>query len=211
MRLLIVLALATCFVAMSVAVYVGSTGVTAGTAITLDIDELVEGSGLVVEGRVLSATPRWDERGRIETVYELLVERSFWGDDAAAQTVVLPGGVFPDGRGMVLAGMPQLTIGERSILFLSGEGVGGLRVPVGLSQGHVRVLDTPNGGHLAVRSHSLLHTVDALTGAPAGPAQDVLDYGGLVAEIHAAAARRAAREALGSAGSPGAGSGGGQH
>lgn len=194
MRLFVVLALAA-LVAASLVVSARLAAVTAGSAVTLDVQELVDGSDLVLEGRVLSAVPRWDDRGRIETVYELLVERTFWGTESASRTVVLPGGVFPDGRGMLLAGVPRPIVGERNILFLSPAGSGGLRMPVGLSQGQVRVLDTPGGGHLAVRSHSALHTFDALTGAPTAPGADVLDYAGLVAEIRAAAARRRVREA----------------
>ena len=167
----------------------------AGTAVTMGIAELVDASGLVFEGRVLAAQATEDERGCIQTEYEVLVERTFWGSAADAMFVTLPGGVLPDGRGMLIAGLPLLSVGERTLLFLSEAAPSGLRMPVGLSQGQLRVLDGPGGERIL---SSALTQSCALTGTGqhvAAPPAEVLDYAAVVAEIRAAAAARSAREA----------------
>ena len=54
--------------------------------------------------------------------------------------------VLEDGSGMILAGMPRIAAGEETLLFLSAEGATGVRMPVGLSQGKFRVIQTEDGG-----------------------------------------------------------------
>lgn len=99
----------------------------------------------------------------------------------------MPGGVLPDGTGMILPGVPRLRPGDDAILFLSRESVAGMRVPIGLSQGRFRI-ETPIDGHrVVVRSHEDLGLLDPKSGSlyEAGPTE-YHEYAELVAKIHAA-------------------------
>ncbi len=162
-------------------------GVRAGTALRMDVPDLVEAADLVVEGRVLAARAVETASGLVETEYELLVDRTFRGAPVATRTLRLPGGVLDDGRGMVLAGVPRLLEGEDALLFLSAPGSRGVRMPVGLAQGRYRVLTRLDGSRVAVRDQADLGLVDPATGRLLGEGgAHVRDYADLVAEIQAA-------------------------
>lgn len=167
--------------------------VAAGTAVRLDLDTLFDGSDLVLEGRVSSARVLESAPGRIETEYTISVDRTFWGADMQQRTVRLPGGVLPDGRGLILPGMPELRAGEDALLFLSQEGSTGVRMPVGLAQGKLRVSSSLGGQRVLVGDRAQLSLTDATGGGvqEAAP-HDLLDYAETVAELHAAAERRSA-------------------
>ena len=161
--------------------------VRAGTALRMDVPDLVEAAELVVEGRVLAARAVETEAGLIETEYELLVDRTFRGSPLGVRTLRLPGGLLDDGRGMILAGVPHLRPGEDALLFLSAEGGRGVRLPVGLAQGRYRVLTRLDGTRIAVRDQADLGLVDPSTGRLLGTeGAHVRDYAELVAEIEAA-------------------------
>ncbi|MDP6539170.1 MAG: hypothetical protein QF903_02525 [Planctomycetota bacterium] len=170
----------------------------AGTAVRMDIPELVDQSDLVFEGRVLERDVRQDSQGRIETTYRISVERTFWGPDQLIRRVRVPGGVLADGRGLLLPGMPEIAVGEDVLLFLSRPGSTGIRVPVGLAQGKFRVLTDRDGRRRLVRDQSDLSLVDPATGRihEAG-ARAHFDYAETAAAIHAAAVSRKARIARG--------------
>ncbi|MCB9915312.1 MAG: hypothetical protein H6828_09200 [Planctomycetes bacterium] len=166
--------------------------VNAGTALRLELVDLVDAADLVLEARVREARVVETPQGRIETEYVLEVDRTFWGDDLALRTVRLPGGVLPDGRGLVLPGMATLQAGEEALLFLSHPGATGVRVPVGLAQGKLSVVTELDGRRSLIGESSLLATVDARSGAvDEAPARAVLNYAETIAELRAAAERRA--------------------
>ena len=161
--------------------------VRAGTAVRMEVPELVEAADLVLEGRVLSARAVVTESGLVETEYELLVDRTFRGAPHATRTLRLPGGVLEDGSGMVLAGVPHLRPGEDALLFLAAAGSRGVRMPVGLSQGRYRVLTRLDGSRVAVRDQADLGLVDSSSGRlEEAHGAHVRDYAELVAEIEAA-------------------------
>jgi hypothetical protein len=169
-------------------------GVEAGTAERLSLEGLVERAGLILEGRVLSARGLEDPEGRIETEYVLEVARTFEGMDLPLRSVRLPGGVLPDGRGMLLAGMPRVAPGEELLLFLTQEGATGVRMPVGLAQGKLGMRRRSDGGRVLVREHAGVGLVDRATGALVeGEGIDVLDYAETVARIEAALVRKRGR------------------
>jgi hypothetical protein len=166
----------------------------AGTAVELGIDGLVDASGLIVEARVLSAEVRQDAEGRIETEALLGVDRTLWGEDAAVRSVRLPGGVLPDGRGLLLPGMPVLRPGQRGLLFLTEESQRGQRVPVGLGQGVLLDALDASGNRVLTRDPAApLRTVVPSGVDPIGAGR--LDYAATIAEVHAAVAARRVREA----------------
>lgn len=169
----------------------GVREVGAGTALKLELSELVEHSELVLEGRVVALGAELTATGRVATDLELEVLRTFLGEPLARRSVRLPGGVLPDGSGVLIPGMPRLALGEDVILFLTGEGALGQRMPVGLAQGKLQVVTTLSGEKLLVRRHDGLDWVHA-PGAPIQHAHsgEHLDYAATVAEIHAAVQRR---------------------
>jgi len=181
-----------------------SLAVLAGTARRMELSQLVDAADLIVEGEVLSERSRVNASGLIETEYVLRVDRTFYGEPLDLRIVRMPGGVLPDGRGLMLAGMPELERGEDVLLFLSAAGSTGMRMPVGLAQGKLRVVAGEKGVRRLVRDQSGLELVDPATGrvrpAPSGV---VLDYAATVARIQAGVAARKARE-LSPAVAPGA-------
>jgi len=167
--------------------------VSAGTAIELDLQGLVDGSALILEARVASARCFESSTGRIETEYRLDVDRTFWGTDLAERVVRLPGGVLADGRGLVLPGMPGVREGEDLILFLSAESPDGLRMPVGLAQGKLRVLTGMNGQRVLAREPASLSTLSPGSGAHNdADGWEVLRYAETLADLRAAVDRRRA-------------------
>jgi hypothetical protein len=185
----------------------------AGTAVRMDIAGLVDRADVVIEARVSSARAVLGPGKRIDTEYTLIVERTFYGDSAPpppgdrAETRVirLPGGVLPDGRGMVIAGIPALSSGERAILFLTRADATGMRMPVGLAQGRLRVVTDAAGKRSLVQDSAGVALVESRTDvAVRGDARTdvavhaggkaVLDYAATVAEIEARAAHKRATE-----------------
>ena len=165
----------------------------AGVALRMDLDELVQRSGLVVAGRVVAARALEGPRGRIDTEYTLTVDRTFWGEDVGQRVVRMPGGVLPSGRGLMLPGMATLSVGEEVVLLLTDEGDDGLRVPVGLAQGKFRVVRGEGGSRVAVRSQAGLELLKPRTGE-VSPAEEreLYDYADLAARIETAVARKRA-------------------
>lgn len=165
--------------------------VSAGTAVRMDVGDLVSSSGLILEGRILTSLVFEHDEGRIETEYLFEVERTFLGEDLPYRTVRIPGGVLEDGSGMLLAGMPRIADGEEVLMFLTGEADAGVRMPVGLAQGKFGVVRRADGSKLLEREGHGVTLVDPQTGAASESAPVVLwDYAEVVAQIEAALARR---------------------
>lgn len=164
----------------------------ASTCLWMSVDDLVDRCDLALEGRVTGRTTVVDASGRIATEYAVTVERTFVGAPQGTRTVRLPGGVLPDGRGLVLPGMPKLDVGETAIVFLARENVHAERVPIGLAQGRLSVRVAADGKRELVSDLRDLEFVDA-QGKPVAnvPSERRLAYAETVARVEAAAARRA--------------------
>ena len=168
--------------------------VEAGTALRLEIEELARRAELVVEGRVISQRSFRDSRGDVRTEVPLSVDETYAGEPLGTRRFDLPGGVLPDGSGTLIAGMPTLALGEDALLFLTGESASGLRVPVGLAQGKLRLVRDPAGRLGLLRDAAELTLLDPTTGASASaPAPTVLDHASVVQRIRTARTRGEAR------------------
>lgn len=171
---------------------------TAGTALRMNLEEVVDRSELVIEARVLGATPVLGENGDVFTDYELLVDRTYLGEPAGARTIRLPGGMLPTGRGTIVPGMACPHIGDELVLALTEEAeIGGARLVVGLSQGQYRLVRDGAGSRFAVREGAAAALVDA-GGAPVmEPSSEVFDYADFVARLEAASNATRARRGEG--------------
>lgn len=167
---------------------------TAGTALRMDLEQLVEGSDLVLEVRVLSQTPLLGSDGLVYTDFELEVQRTFWGEDLPSRRVRLPGGALSTGRATLIPGMGTLRVGEEALLMLSPEGPQGARVFCGLSQGRYRILTPLTGSRVASREASAEALLDETTGTLVpGMQSEVLEYADLIARCTAAVSAKRAR------------------
>lgn len=201
-RIILALAALSC-----IALLVRPGDVRAGTAVRLDVSGLVDHADLVVEARVIASRTLLVASGRIETEYTLDVKRAFLGDAQLAHTIRLPGGVLPasqGGRGLLIPGMPSLGDGENVVLFLTGAGASGMRMPVGLAQGKYRIVADALGRRFALQSLNALSLVDA-QGAPTAAVADSVEFDVLATQIEAAVQARRARESLQNAAAPGKG------
>lgn len=187
MRSTFLTALAATFVALTVALR--TSDVRAGTVQRFGLADLAERADLAFEGRVLSARVLEPGPGRIETEYTLREDRAFVGEPCGLRVVRIPGGVLPDGRGLVIAGMPRLDVGEDVVLFLSRESTRGVRMPVGLAQGKLRVAGQGSARRLIGDATGLDFVGQAPTAVPAAAG---IDYVSALAEIESGLAARAA-------------------
>lgn len=173
-------------------------GVEAGTAVRMDVAELARHADLIVEANILSARSFETDEGRIETEFILAVERTLAGADQPLRAVRMPGGILPDGRGMMLAGMPHMAPGERTLLFLAAPSTTGVRMPVGLAQGKFQVAETPLGEKVLLRDHCGLSLIQPGSGKVAdADGWSVLPYAEVMAQIEAARATTTGAEGQG--------------
>lgn len=173
--------------------FFSSDGVSAGTAIRLDVSQLAYNASLIVEGRVLSAQTVEIE-GLVATEYLIEVGETLSGTDLAYRTVCVPGGVREDGSGMLLAGMPTVLPGDTSLFFLTGESSNGLRMPVGLAQGKFDIVLLADGSKRLVRDASDVTLVNPQTGTvQSSGSRAVYDYAQVRTEIESGLARKRLR------------------
>lgn len=173
----------------------------AGTTLRIDLEQAVERAELVVEGRVGPCVVREAtsaSRGpRIETRSTLAVSRSIYGDAGAALELRLPGGVLPDGRGLVVPGLPSLKEGDEVVLMLSRPGTTGVRLPIGLAQGVLRVERAADGTPRALVRDTSRQTLADEHGNVHEGTRERLDYAATITRLESAANARKAREASG--------------
>ncbi len=171
----------------------------AGTAVRMDVEDLVAAADRIVEARITGRRTAPDGRGRIVTEYTLLVRRTFLGDANGVQTVRIPGGVLENGRGLMLPGMPRISVGEEVLLFLNGDDT---QMPTGLAQGKFRVMTDRAGQRRAVRSAGELELVHTTGHAAGHGGVQAFAYADLSARIQAGVAERESREAFGQPSEP---------
>lgn len=126
-------------------------------------------------GECARRTVHEDPSGRPVTEYEFSVIRAIRGVEGPTVAFTVPGA--PDGRGYV--GLPVFTVGERALLLLYPPGAGGRTIPLGLDQGHFRLLLDRDGRIQALNgqgNRGLFRDVPAelleehgLTGSAGGP------------------------------------------
>lgn len=121
--------------------------------------EVVQGSDLIVYGRVESVRPEWsDDRRRIETAVTFDVSTFLKGE--ADRTIVfkVPGGTLGRYRSFMM-GAPVFQPGDEAFLFLR-TGLAPLPVVFGFNQGVYRVRPDAGTGRRLVASPALLAGAD---------------------------------------------------
>lgn len=141
---------------------------------SMALPELVSHADRICEVQILDATPAMLADGTIETRYSFATITPIKGDMASIQDITMPGGEVA-GRGLLLPGMPDFHVGDRSILFLSQVSADKQwRVPVGLEAGTFQV----QAGAVAGRAQVIRQQEG--TGET-----EVRDYDSFLAEIFA--------------------------
>jgi hypothetical protein len=167
----------------------------AGTAVQMGIGELLGRSDLCLEGRILGARGVLEVGKRIDTEYTVGVDRTFWGESQAVRAIRIPGGVLPDGRGLAIPGLPRMVVGESVVLFLAKADSSGMRMPVGLAQGRLKIVVDARGQKRITRDSTGLTLLDPGTGLPvAVETEPALGYVETIAEIESAARLRRIEE-----------------
>jgi hypothetical protein len=137
----------------------------ATTVVPPTFDELVQGSALVFRGEVLSVESVWSGRighPHLATRVTFTVDCVLKGQADSRITLEFMGGVR-DGQKLVVAGVPQFTVGEHGVYFV--EDRQGRVCPImRLGHGRYRVIRDAAGGERILRDdHSPLPDVDAVS------------------------------------------------
>ncbi|MCB9896784.1 MAG: hypothetical protein H6825_02145 [Planctomycetes bacterium] len=141
----------------------------ASTVERLDLPQVTSRAEQIVRGRVLSTTAERLAEGVIVTRVEFLVSDALRGAGAGERLVFrVPGGEVGD-EGLRIPGMPRFTADDELVLFLTRPTALGVRVPVGLGQGVLRLRRDAAGVLRVERDLGGVDLVDPADGEPADP------------------------------------------
>jgi len=152
-----------------------STSAEATTVLRLNLDGLLDEASVVVEGTVVSVANDEGDTQRIPTtVYEICDLEGVVGTHSSrCLTLRVPGGWRGDGYGGY-AGMPQLTAGERYILFLTRQQAWNTPF-VGWWQGVYHVVNTGAGPAILSSEDQPVTSIDAAGFVQTPRAVDTID------------------------------------
>jgi hypothetical protein len=129
---------------LAVLVALAPAGVHATMELPVEFGEMVQGSQLVVHGRIVEVRGQQTaDRRSIETIVTVAVSDALKGRPGETVTFRMPGGEVGRYR-RVVVGVPQFTTGEDVIVFLRGAAPA-MPTVFGLSQGLFRVGRTADG------------------------------------------------------------------
>jgi hypothetical protein len=132
--------------------------------VPVEFGEMVQGSQLVVHGRVVDVRgQQTGDRRSIETIVTVAVSEALKGQPGDTVTFRMPGGEVGRYR-RVMVGVPRFSSGDDVIVFLRG-GAPALPTVFGLSQGLYRVARAADGRAVVA---------PALLAAPAAGAERVV-------------------------------------
>ncbi len=136
--------------------------------VPVSLNELVDGSGSVLVGQLLSAQPRWnDNHNLIFTDYRFRIERVLYNGGIGNFEIVLSqaGGTL-DGETHRLSSNPQLQVGERYLVFLDPQANQVLCPFLGGDQGVYRIdrddIAWSLSGQAALPLDELVQRIDGL-------------------------------------------------
>jgi hypothetical protein len=124
-----------------------------------EFHEIVQGSQVIVHGRVVDVSSDWTEdRFRIETIVTLEAGAYFKGGPGERVTFRVPGGTIGRYRALMV-GAPEFRVGDEVVMFLRSEGPSVPQV-FGLSQGVFRVRRELRSGRRVVVPPAPMATSD---------------------------------------------------
>jgi hypothetical protein len=133
-----------CGAALVLAAISSGTRVSALTVLPAEFSEMVNGSQLIVHGRIVDVRSQAiNDRRSIESVVTVAVIESFKGSTGSEVAFRMPNGELGRYR-RVLIGVPEFQPGQEVVLFLAGRAPA-LPMPFGLSQGVFRVTHAADG------------------------------------------------------------------
>ena len=139
MRLVFLVALLLCF----------SPSLAATVLLPADFRQIVEGSQIIVYGRVTDVRAEWTSgRRRIESVVTVSASDFYKGTPSRTVTIRVPGGQIGRYKS-VMVGAPEFNAGDEVVLFLKAQGPAVPRI-FGLNQGVFRVSVHPRSGRRLV-------------------------------------------------------------
>lgn len=125
-----------------------------------EFHEIVNGSQVIVHGRVVDVRSDWTgDRFRIETMVTLEAGAYFKGGPGERVTFRVPGGTLGRYRSLMV-GAPEFRVGDEVVMFLKSEGPAVPNV-FGLSQGVFRIRRELRSGRRVVVPPALMATSDA--------------------------------------------------
>ncbi len=142
------------------AVFALASPLGATVLVPAEFREIVNGSQVIVQGRVADVRSDWTgDRFRIETIVTLEVGAYLKGGPGEAVTFRVPGGTIGRYRSLMV-GAPEFRVGDEVVMFLKSEGPSVSRV-FGLSQGVFRVRRELRSGRRLVVPPALMASSDA--------------------------------------------------
>jgi hypothetical protein len=124
-----------------------------------EFHEIVQGSQVIVHGRVLEVRSDWtDDRFRVETIVTLEAGAYFKGGPGERVTFRVPGGTIGRYRSLMV-GAPEFRVGDEVVMFLKSDGPSVPHV-FGLSQGVFRVRRALRSGRRLVVPPALMASSD---------------------------------------------------
>ncbi len=143
-----------CATVLAAAAILAPRLVSSTTLTPLSFDELVSKAATIFEGQVVSRRSEWEigRSGRsIITIVTLDVTRVLKGRTGLRTQLTFLGGTIGEIT-MSIADMPQFRIGDRDVLFVSGDTYA-ISPLVGFSYGRFRIVRDPASGVDQVRTH----------------------------------------------------------
>lgn len=136
----------TAMVFVCVALNFSGTKAFAGDVRKFNLEEITAKSHTIFEGKCIASRVERDAKtGLIVTVATFEVTDSLKGDNPQQREIRQYGGIFPNGDGVLVAGLPRYSPGAHSILFLHKPSPKGLTSPVGMMQGKFDVAARADG------------------------------------------------------------------
>ncbi len=143
-----------------VAVFALAPPLGATVLVPAEFREIVNGSQVIVHGRVADVRSDWTgDRFRIETIVTLEVGTYLKGGPGGSVTFRVPGGTIGRYRSLMV-GAPEFRVGDEVVMFLKAEGPSVPHV-FGLSQGVFRVRRELRSGRRLVVPPALMASSDA--------------------------------------------------
>lgn len=167
---------------------IASPHLTATVLLPAGFEEVVDGSQLIVHGRVLDVRPQ-ETAGRrtIESLITLSVAESLKGQPGPTIVFRVPGGRI--GRyGRVMMGAPVFVQGDEVVVFLRGRAPM-VPMPFGLSQGVYRVVRNDSGQAIVLPPPLMARGVSAERIVRGDPARRPLSIDAFSREVRAVAGR----------------------